>query len=397
MCTKKKKHKFNIMTQGEQVDDEATTAANSLTGLSGMVDAEADNTGTANDAATLNSDAAVTSVGGGSGGEKAAAVSTSIPPAVQQPPQAAAQGEGGSGTNNPPQPRRKRALSFANESSGTIETSTSMTAAQARTTASTTNQLMHQNTIGSNIMGSINGNSGVGDSIVSFGLNFNFDSTSSPSNSDSGEGAVNGSNGGEGSSEDDNNGNSNNTNDNNDNKGIPGKIIGIKHHHKSTKKGNTSGSNEGKNSKGSSSSTSKKNSKSSSSGSKKQNKVKFDPKMANGKEGSGSSTSSSENDNNDSGGSASSNSGNDGSSGGKSTISSLTTSSNQEWMATNESAAAAAGKGGENKPSGEGNTVGEKNASGMCLTLTSVQCSIVLILYASTHIFYPLLSSSPIY
>ena len=45
---------------------------------------------------------------------------------------------------------------------------------------------------------------------------------------------------------------SNNTNNNIDNnKGLPGKIIGIKHHHKSTKKGNTSGSNEGKNSKGS--------------------------------------------------------------------------------------------------------------------------------------------------
>ena len=169
------------MTQGEQVDDEATTAANSLTGLAGMVDAEVDGTtGTANDAATLNSDAAVTSVGGGSGGEKAAVSTSTIPPAIQ-PPQAAAQGEGGSGTNNTSQPRRKRALSFAYEPLGTIETSTSMTAAQARqqnnntTTASTTNQLMHQNTIGSNIMGSINGNSGVGDSIVSFGLNFNFD------------------------------------------------------------------------------------------------------------------------------------------------------------------------------------------------------------------------------
>mmetsp|Transcript_3170 Transcript_3170/g.7009 ORF Transcript_3170/g.7009 Transcript_3170/m.7009 type:complete len:903 (-) Transcript_3170:432-3140(-) len=353
------------MDKQEQVQQD-----HSLAGvlLAGEVEALA---GIATDAATLNSDAAVGgSVGGGSGERQRRSVSSSSAAAsaavVTGGGSLTASNVAASGKRNGDKSNhinsyarqrhyRKRALSTAGFSSGTIETSGSMAdaIAEAAGQGNANSRTLVNSAMGSN-------SSSAEHSIVSFGLNFNFDSTSSPSNSDSGEaGAVNDGKGGEGSSEDDNNGNANgqapaaqnngvttngaltnagggekkkvktpspknksNTQDNNMNKG-GGK--------------SASGSNEGKNSKGSRSKNSR---------AKKHTSVTFDPNANvppatnNGEEGSGSSMSSCES----SGGSASggSSSGNDGSSGGKSTVSSLTTSSNQEWMNTNESAEAAA-------------------------------------------------------
>lgn len=284
---------------------------------------------------------------------------------------------------------RKRALSKAN-SSGTIETSGSMAEdenANNDNMSSNNNyrdsshlsseSLMNSSTIGSNIMSA----KGAEHSIVSFGRNFNFDSTSSPSNSDSGEGAVNDrkGGGGEGSNSDDDN------NDESNRK--PVSIIKTsdgrssckpdltrddrhkttnKHHthHRmgcgTSKTPHTPHQNRNENDSGKAGDqfpssicdegkflTVGKISKSRSNAS-----VKAVPEATAiscglrtaGEGGSGSSSTSSGSDssmndmNNDYGGSASggSNSGNDGSSGGKSTISSLTTSSNQEWMASNK-------------------------------------------------------------
>lgn len=290
-------------------------------------------------------------------------------------------------------------MSTAGASSGTIESSASMAAAAGGQSNNNPNaalsrnlsSFMNSSNMGSNIM-----NSGAEHSIVSFGLNFNFDSTSSPSNSDSGEGAVNDGKGGgdAGSSgEDDDNRNSNNNN---------GKMIASalknskshhshrKHHHKSgtktpspdNKNNSRNGSNEGSGGKASKRSNEGRNSKGSSSKhsskAKKHASVKFslngvsagaNPAAA-GEDGFGSSTSSGSDSgmNDDSGGSSGgSNSGNDGSgsSGGKSTISSLTTSSNQEWMATNESNEAAAAAEGAAVAAVEANNTGaHANGSG---------------------------------
>lgn len=166
-------------------------------------------------------------------------------------------------------------------------------------------------------------NSGGEGSIVSFGLNFNFDSTSSPSNSDSGEGD----NGKLGGNDGEKMKSSNNQKEG-ENGGLPSRP---------TKKTSNRSGGSGRDDK-----NKKENKQSSSSPTKSAN--------TNSKENSESASSDSgqDQDYNDSGGSAASGSGNDGSSGGKSTISSLTTSSNQEWMAK-QAKEAGASNGGANK------------------------------------------------
>ena len=283
-------------------------------------------------------------------------------------------------------------------------------------------------------------------SIVSFGLNFNFDGASSPSNSDSG-----GKGGGDAGSsgEDDNNGNTNaNTNGmqpamkNGAASALNAKATGEegtkkkkkahKHHRgdKATKtssspKNSNNGSNEGKKSKG-------------------RVRVKFGPNCTTGANAvagaadaavaagravaasaetaasaeaavaaaaatpageqdvsGGSSTSSGSdsgmndrNDNDDSGGSAS---GGSNSENGKSTVSSLTTSSNQGWMATNESAAAAAeaegaavakGKGGDKATGVNGVTVtGVDGVTGVYFICCRLSIFILVILFRNLLIF----------
>jgi len=323
------------------------------------------------DSATVNSDAAVGgSVGGGSGERQRR------PSSAAATPEAVVAGSGGLTASNVAavgkrsggknhhinsyarqRHYRKRALSTAGFSSGTTETSGSMadvmaandeagqrdaSGSVAKCDGANLSRTLMSPTLGSNMM-----TSGAENSIVSFGLNFDFDGTSSPSNSDSGEVAANDGKGGEGSSEDDNNGNADGKGPTATNNGaLTGnelKTMGEekknnvktpspnnKNHIQSIhiKCKGESGSNEGKNSKGSSSKNSE---------AKRHTRVKFDPN-ANvppaTNEGSGSSMSSSDS-------SGGSNSGNGGSSGGRSTVSSLTTSSNQEWMVTNESAEAA--------------------------------------------------------
>ncbi len=284
--------------------------------------------GAATDAATLNSDAAVVE-----GGIKRHEGDTPTPPppaeaAVLNNDHAAPSGDGGSpktGGNAQARRRdyRKRTLSSA--TNGTLETNGSM---NGNTTSDNNNfsglSFMQNSTIGSNIMGS-----GGDHSIVSFGLNFNFDNTSSPSNSDSGE--VGGTkkkkaNGNDGSLD----------------KKPAAKPSAIA---APDSKDASGGSDKGKNSKGSNS-----NQKHSSKSPKSSKKAS--PSGTNGEDGGGSDPNSSDSSlNNDSGGSASGGDSNSGSgsggdrsggSGWKSTISSLTTSSNQEWVATNDSAAAAA-------------------------------------------------------
>ncbi len=177
----------------------------------------------------------------------------------------------------------------------------------------------------------ISGASNAG-SIVSFGLNFNFDSTSSPSNSDSGDA---GNKAGEGSSEEDGNGNTAN---------IPNakssveamqqgtNEIGSSSPNNAFRRSRTSipgGSGSGTTSKGNLAAGKRCHGSSNNGGSGSKSKISREEGFDNSSDSS---------NNCDSGGSASggSNSGNDGSSGGKSTISSLTTSSNQEWVTTNE-------------------------------------------------------------
>eukprot|EP00579_Thalassiosira_antarctica_P002580 CAMPEP_0201872302 /NCGR_PEP_ID=MMETSP0902-20130614/5041_1 /ASSEMBLY_ACC=CAM_ASM_000551 /TAXON_ID=420261 /ORGANISM="Thalassiosira antarctica, Strain CCMP982" /LENGTH=887 /DNA_ID=CAMNT_0048398541 /DNA_START=209 /DNA_END=2872 /DNA_ORIENTATION=+ len=365
----------------------------------------------ANDAASINSDFAVADgIGGAAFGD---------PPAPAAAAALAMLGSAhkrGSHINSHARQRhyRKRALSTAN-SSGTIESSCSMNAqninANNRINGNgplSSVSLMNSSTIGSQFM-----NSEAEHSIVSFGLNFNFDGASSPSNSDSG-----GKGGGDAGSsgEDDNNGNANaNTNGmqpamkNGAASALNAKATGEegtkkkkkahKHHRgdKATKtssspENSNNGSNEGKKSKG-------------------RVRVKFGPNCTTGanavagaadaavaagravaasaetaasaeaavaaaaatpageQDVSGGSSTSSGSDsgmndrNDDSGGSAS---GGSNSENGKSTVSSLTTSSNQGWMATNESAAAAAeaegaavakGKGGDKATGVNGVTV----------------------------------------
>lgn len=285
--------------------------------------------GAATDAATLNSDAAVVE-----GGLKRHEGDTPTPPpppeaAVLNNDHAAPTGDGGSpktGGNAQARRRdyRKRALSSA--TNGTLETNGSM---NGNPTSDNNNgfsglSFMQTSTIGSNIMGS-----GGDHSIVSFGLNFNFDNTSSPSNSDSGEVG-------------DTKKKKANGNDGSVDKKPAAKPSAIT---APNSKDASGGSDKGKNSK-SSNSNQKHSSKS------PKSSKKASPSGTNGEDGGGSDPNSSDSSlNNDSGGSASggdsnsgSGSGGDGSggSGWKSTISSLTTSSNQEWMATNDSAAAAA-------------------------------------------------------
>ncbi len=290
-------------------------------------DTQADDAGAATDAATINSDAAV--LEGVQQLPKRHEGDNPTPPPPQEAevmnhcsgdPAAAGGITGDAKTGNAEARRRhyrKRGLSSA--TAGTVETLPSTS--NGRGNISDVNglsglSLMQNSAVGSNIM-----SSGVDHSIVSFGLNFNFDNTSSPSNSDSGEGgetkkkkvAANGS---------------------------ADKKPAAK---QTTTPQAATGSNEGKNNKGSSSN-------------KGPNKTGKSSKKAspsgNGGEDGSDPNSSDSSLNNDSGGSASggdsnsgsgSGSGGDGSggSGWKSTISSLTTSSNQEWLATNESAAAA--------------------------------------------------------
>lgn len=289
-----------------------------------------DDAGAATDAATLNSDAAVVE-----GGIKRREGDTPTPPPPQEAEvlnndHAALAGGGGSpktGGNTKARRRdyRKRALSSA--TNGTLETNASM---NGNVTSDNNNafsglSFMQNSAMGSNIM-----SSGGDHSIVSFGLNFNFDNTSSPSNSDSGEGGDTKKKKADG----------NNASGDKKPAAKPSAITAP------NSKDASGGSNKGKNSKGSSSNHLKHSSK------MPKSSKKASPSGTNGEDGGGSDPNSSDSSlNNDSGGSASggdsnsgSGSGGDGSggSGWKSTISSLTTSSNQEWMATNDSAAAAA-------------------------------------------------------
>lgn len=298
-------------------------------------DTQADDAGAATDAATINSDAAV--LEGVQQPPKRHEDGNPSPPPPQEAevlnhssgdPVAAGGITGDAKTGNAEARRRhyrKRALSSA--TAGTVETLPSTSNGGGNTSdangLSGLSCLMQNSAVGSNIM-----SSGVDHSIVSFGLNFNFDNTSSPSNSDSGEGgetkkekvAANGSADKKPAAK------PTTTSPTNSNEGTPQAATG---------------SNEGKNSKGSSSNN----------GPNKTSKSakKASPSGNGGEDGSDPNSSDSSL-NNDSGGSASggdsnsgSGSGGDGSggSGWKSTISSLTTSSNQEWLATNESAAAA--------------------------------------------------------
>ena len=212
-------------------------------------------------------------------------------------------------------------------------------------------------------------------SIVSFGLNFNFDSTSSPSTSDSGEGAVHDGKGcgvEEGSnSDDDNNGGGEDAHgdamcDDTPGGASSGAVITAggeederkkrnPHHHKHHRRPEEIGED---------GDVAKKTERTAS--------VRFLPgaatdaaAFARGKSGEeeGSSTSSgSDSSMNDiHGGNASggSNSGNEGSSGGKSTISTLTTSSNQEWMAA------------QNECSGAEGATGSADAQAVSATIVS--------------------------
>lgn len=293
-------------------------------------DTQADDAGAATDAATINSDAAV--LEGVQQPPKRHEDGNPSPPPPQEAevmnhcsgdPAVAGGITGDAKTGNAEARRRhyrKRALSSA--TAGTVETLPSTSNGGGNTSdangLSGLSCLMQNSAVGSNIM-----SSGVDHSIVSFGLNFNFDNTSSPSNSDSGEGgdtkkkevAANGSADKKPAAK-----------PTTTNEGTPQAATG---------------SNEDKNSKGSSSNK----------GPNKTGKTtkKASPSGNGGEDGSDPNSSDSSL-NNDSGGSASggdsnsgSGSGGDGSggSGWKSTISSLTTSSNQEWLATNESAAAA--------------------------------------------------------
>mmetsp|Transcript_2902 Transcript_2902/g.4898 ORF Transcript_2902/g.4898 Transcript_2902/m.4898 type:complete len:757 (-) Transcript_2902:212-2482(-) len=282
-----------------------------------------DDAGAATDAATLNSDAAVVE-----GGIKRREGDTPTPPPPQEAEvinnDHAAPAVGGSpkaGGNTQARRRdyRKRALSSA--TNGTLETNGSVNgnATSDNNNGFSSLSFMQNSALGSNIM-----RSGGDHSIVSFGLNFNFDNTSSPSNSDSGEGGDTKKKKADG-------------NDASDDKKPAAKPSAIT---APDNKDASGGNNKDKTSKGSSS-----NQKHSSKSPKKAS-----PSGTNGEDGSDPNSSDSSL-NNDSGGSASggdsnsgSGSGGDGSggSGWKSTISSLTTSSNQEWMATNDSAAAAA-------------------------------------------------------
>ena len=217
---------------------------------------------------------------------------------------------------------RKRALSTA--TSGTagsngngFDNGESLGALSASGISLLANSL---NPLPSNGMGS--GGEG---SIVSFGLNFNFDSTSSPSNSDSGEGDK-----GEGKEGSDGEKRARGLKQ----KGIEEEVNGAGQSPKKTSNG---------------------------SGSERSNKDKAkqdgpSPSANNNKENSESASDSGQDQDYNSGGSAASGSGNDGSSGGKSTISSLTTSSNQEWMASQnkEAKAAGVGEGTSSKKSGDG-------------------------------------------
>lgn len=281
--------------------------------------------GAATDAATLNSDDAVVE-----GGVKRREGDIPTPPPPQEAEvlhnyHAATAGGGspktGGNTHARRQHYRKRALSSA--TNGTLDTNASMN----RNVTSDNNNafsglsFMHNSAIGSNMM-----SSGGDHSIVSFGLNFNFDNTSSPSNSDSGEGGEI-------------NQKKADVNDGSDDKKPAAKPSAMT---APNNKDTSGGSNKGKHSKERSSNHHKHSNKTS---------RKTSPSGTTGEDGRGSDPNSSDSSmNNDSGGSASggdsnsgSGSGGDGSggSGWKSTISSLTTSSNQEWMVRNDSAAAA--------------------------------------------------------
>jgi len=336
-----------------------------------------DDAGAATDAATLNSDAAVVE-----GGIKRREGDTPTPP----PPQEAevlnndhvalAGGGGSPKTGGNAQARRrdyrKRALSSA--TNGTLETNASM---NGNVTSDNNNafsglSFMQNSAMGSNIM-----SSGGDHSIVSFGLNFNFDNTSSSSNSDSGEGGDTKKKKADG----------NNASGDKKPAAKPSAITAP------NSKDASGGSNKGKNSKGSSS-----NQKHSSKMPKSSKKAS--PSGTNGEDGGGSDPNSSDSSlNNDSGGSASggdsnsgSGSGGDGSggSGWKSTISSLTTSSNQEWMATNDSAAAAAVAASEvaavvNKATGVAKMSPEGMETGMYCKGGTIVCFIPLSSFLITN------------
>lgn len=145
------------------------------------------------DAATLNSDAAIVDGSASGSGEQIsppAAVEAAAPPIMDLSGIAALTGASTHINAHAKQRRyRKRALSTAGTSSGTIES------AGGNPSDAPGASLLNRS-IGSNIM-----TSGADQSIVSFGLNFNFDNTSSPSNSDSGEAKG----GDDGSSGEDNN------------------------------------------------------------------------------------------------------------------------------------------------------------------------------------------------
>ena len=319
---------MNEEEEGQQQHEEAVAAY-------AMSEREA-SPGLANDAATLDSNAAmIGSVGGGSGDREPLTVAPV--PAVSVLPnsngvatlaeaaeahgrqhiQQLAHASGGGGGNNS-RNGHVSSLSLVNSS----------------------------NTMGSSIMPE------GANSIVSFG-NFNFDGASSPSDS-----------GGDKNSSEEENGNGNGNQAAGDQAAAAGpsgsgdappaedkKNKKAKHGHPG-KRGPGSGSGAQAKAGGGGGSKEAKSGgcRSSNKPSNKSATVKFlDPNGevygARSSSGDGGFTSSQESDSstnaNDSGGSSSGGSGNDGSSGEKSTISSLTTSSNQEWMATNESAEAA--------------------------------------------------------
>ena len=313
------------------------------------------------DAATLNSDAAV--VADGMGGTASHRNQSPLPPAAA----------GGRGC--PPQHCQRTA--------GTIHSSDSPNAAphgdpNGRGAGGPHQQQPHLSSASLvNSSAGFMSSSGVGaeNSIVSFGLNFNFDGASSPSNSDSGgKGGLDGSSG-----EDDNGG------------GMPdtggGMMIGSGHGHghgrrartvkpvikhktagdARTKAASATGAGKkkhgcsravkfgpncttGANAATASANAAKAKAKAAAANAKA---TTVAPATAPGEEGSSGSTSSgSDSGNNDSsGGSAFGGSNN---SGGKSTVSSLTTSSNQEWMAANERAAERARQEPQPRAGGEG-------------------------------------------